>query len=164
MFARVTQLEIDVMRASVEEAIARFDAEVLPALRGRPGFCGAMVLANPMGFGTIVTLWETEAEARPDEEYEATLQRYVTLFRSPPGRETYEVVLADLPRAPRARADVNELFGIPTGALAVVLVCALGAALGDPRRARAAQPRARPHRGAQRRPAPSPLGADRARA
>jgi hypothetical protein len=101
MFARVTQLEIDVMRASVEEATARFDAEVLPALRERPGFRGALVLANPVGFGTIVTLWETEADAAPSEEYEATLQRYVTLFRSPPGRETYEVVLADLPPAPQ---------------------------------------------------------------
>ena len=37
MFARVTQLEIDVMRTSVEEAAGRFDAEVLPELRRRPG-------------------------------------------------------------------------------------------------------------------------------
>jgi hypothetical protein len=100
MFARVTQLEIDVMRTTVEDATARFDAEVLPGLRRRPGFRGAIVLASPMGFGTIVTLWENEADAAPDEEYEATLARYVTLFSSPPGRELYKVVLADLPRAP----------------------------------------------------------------
>jgi hypothetical protein len=100
MFARVTQVEIDVMRTSVAEAVARFDAEVMPALRGRPGFEGAMVLAGETGFGTIVTLWAGEREAAPDEEYEATLARYVTLFRSPPGREVYEVVLAELPRAP----------------------------------------------------------------
>jgi hypothetical protein len=102
VFARVTQLEIDVMRATVAEATALFEAEVLPALRRRAGFRGAVVLANPMGFGTIVTLWENETDAAPDEEYEATLARYVTLFRSPPGRELYEVVLADLPRAPEA--------------------------------------------------------------
>jgi hypothetical protein len=97
MFARVTQLEIDVMRTSVEDAAARFDAEVLPELRRRPGFRGALVLANPLGFGTIVTFWEREEQAAPDAEYEATLARYVTLFRAPPGRETYEVLVADLP-------------------------------------------------------------------
>jgi hypothetical protein len=101
MFARVTQLEIDVMRTSVEDAAALFDAEVLPALRRRPGFQGVVVLATPGGLGTILTLWEREADAAPDEEYEATLERYVTLFRAPPGRELYEVVLADLPRAPQ---------------------------------------------------------------
>ena len=99
MFARVTQLEIDVMRTSVEEAVRRFDAEVLPELRRQPGFRGTAVLANPAGFGTIITLWEHEEEAAPDERYEAALARYVTLFRSPPGREVYEVVVAELPRA-----------------------------------------------------------------
>ena len=68
-----------------------------PELRRRPGFRGAVVLANQMGFGTIVTLWEREEQAAPDADYEATLARYVTLFRAPPGRETYEVLVADLP-------------------------------------------------------------------
>ena len=100
MFARVTQLEIDVMRSSVEQAVTRFDAEVLPEVRGRPGYRGSLVLAGPTGLGTIVTLWDDEAAAAPDEAYEATLARYVTLFRAPPGREVYEVVVADLPQAP----------------------------------------------------------------
>ncbi len=99
MFARVTQLEIDVMRTSVEEAAGRFDAEVLPQLRRQPGFRGAAVLANPAGLGTVITLWDHEDQAAPDERYEAVLARYVTLFRSPPGREVYEVVVAELPRA-----------------------------------------------------------------
>jgi hypothetical protein len=102
MFARVTQLEIDVMRTSVEQAVGRFDAEVLPELRRRPGFRGAVVLATPAGFGTVITLWEGEEDAAPDERYEAVLARYVTLFRAPPGREVYEVLLADLPRAAEA--------------------------------------------------------------
>ena len=102
MFARVTQLEIDVLRTSVEEAAGRFDAEVLPELRRRPGFLGAMVLANPAGLGTVITFWEREEDAAPDERYDAVLARYVTLFRAPPGREVYEVLLADLPRAAEA--------------------------------------------------------------
>ena len=92
MFARVTQLEIDVMRTSVEEAAGRFDAEVLPELRR----------GSPAGFGTVITLWEREEDAAPDERYDAVLARYVTLFRAPPGREVYEVLLADLPRAAEA--------------------------------------------------------------
>ncbi len=104
MFARVTQLEIDVMRTSVRDAAALFDAEVLPALRERAGFEGAVVLATAEGLGTIITLWEREADAAPDADYETTLARYVTLFRAPPGRELYEVLLADLPRAPRGAA------------------------------------------------------------
>ncbi len=99
MFARVTQVEIDVLRTSVEEAVRRFDAEVLPELRRQPGFEGAAVLANPAGFGTVITLWQREEDAAPNERYEAALARYVTLFRSPPGREIYEVVVAELPRA-----------------------------------------------------------------
>ena len=43
----VTQLEIDVMRTSVEEAAGRFDAEVLPELRRRPGFRGAVRARDP---------------------------------------------------------------------------------------------------------------------
>lgn len=104
MYARVTQLEIDVMRASVEEAAGRFAVEVLPGLRTRPGFGGVLVLATPEGLGTVVTLWEDAAGAAPDEDYEATLERYVTLFRAPPGRELYEVMLAELPRALRGAA------------------------------------------------------------
>jgi hypothetical protein len=99
MFARVTQLEIDVMRTSVAEAAGRFEAEVLPELRHRPGFRGAAVLANPAGLGTVITLWDREEQAAPDAAYQAVLARYVTLFSSPPGREVYEVVVAELPRA-----------------------------------------------------------------
>jgi hypothetical protein len=102
MFARVTQLEIDVVRTSVEEAARRFDAEVLPELRRRTGFRGAAVLANPAGPGTIITLWEREEDAAPDERYEASLARYMTLFHAPPGREVYEVLIADLSRAAEA--------------------------------------------------------------
>jgi hypothetical protein len=97
MFARVTQLEIDVMRTSVAEAARRFDAEVLPELRRRPGFRGSAVLATPDGLGTVITFWEREEQAAPDEAYEAVLSRYVTLFGAPPGREVYEVLAAEVP-------------------------------------------------------------------
>lgn len=104
MFARVTLVEIDTLRTSVDEATAVFVEEVLPALRERPGFEGTLLLATPEGAGMIVTFWEDEPAAAPDEAYSSTLDRYVTMFRSPPGRERYRVTLVDLPRASQAPA------------------------------------------------------------
>jgi hypothetical protein len=100
MFARVTLVEIDTMRTSVDEATAVFADEVLPALRERPGFEGTLLLATPEGLGMILTFWETEAGAAPDEAYRSTIERHVTMFRSPPGREGYRVTLAELPPTP----------------------------------------------------------------
>ena len=40
----------------------------------------------------IITFWDTEEEARDaPASHRAELERYVTMFRSPPGREYYEV-------------------------------------------------------------------------
>ena len=59
MYSRVLLLEIDTVRVDVEEATQLFRASVLPALRTREGFEGALVLATPEGKGLILTLWET---------------------------------------------------------------------------------------------------------
>lgn len=104
MFARVTLVEIDTMRTSVDDATAVFAAEVLPALRTRPDFEGTLLMATPEGLGMIVTFWATEAGAAPDEAYHTTIERYVTMFRAPPGREGYRVTLAELPRSLEAGA------------------------------------------------------------
>ena len=96
MHSRVTQLEIDTMRLDVHEAAELFRTEVLPDLVTQDGYLGAVALATPEGKGAIVTFWETEEGARDASGFaSAQLERYVTIFRSPPGRETYEVMLAD---------------------------------------------------------------------
>jgi heme-degrading monooxygenase HmoA len=100
MYARVTQIEIDTLRAGVDDAVEIFRGEVLPHLREQPGFAGVIVLATPEGKGLLVGLWDTEEAAEAGSEtgfYAETLARYVTLFRSPPGRERYEVALAEAP-------------------------------------------------------------------
>jgi hypothetical protein len=97
VFSRVTLVEIDVLRIGVDEATALFAEEVLPELRRRPGYEGAVVLTTPEGRGMIITLWDREEDAAPDERYAGTIARYVTLFRAPPGREGYRVALAELP-------------------------------------------------------------------
>lgn len=99
MFSRVTQLEIDTVRISVGDAVELFRHEVLPGLREQEGYEGALVLATPEGKGLLLSFWETAeaAEATGDGgSYNETLAQYVMLFRSPPGRERYEVALSDL--------------------------------------------------------------------
>jgi hypothetical protein len=98
MYSRVTLLEIDTMRATVEEAVRLFEEQVLPGLREHEGYDGVVVLATPEGKGMIVSLWETEeASAAAAGFATEALERFVTLFRSPPDRELYEVLLTELP-------------------------------------------------------------------
>ena len=99
MNARVTLLEIDTVRVSVDEALSTFETEVLPRLRALPGYRGVQVLATPEGKGLIMSLWDSPEAADSEAVgfYGDTLAQYTTLFRSPPGRETYEVRMSDLP-------------------------------------------------------------------
>lgn len=99
MHARVTLLEVDVVRTAVADAVDRFRLEVLPELRAQDGYRGVYVLATPEGKVALVSLWDTPAQADPGATtgfYAETLARYMTLFAAPPGRERYEVVVADL--------------------------------------------------------------------
>jgi heme-degrading monooxygenase HmoA len=100
MYARVTQLEIDTLRISTDEALALFEEEVLPDLRQQTGYRGIYVLATPDGRGVLISLWDTAEQADAGTSgttYAETLGRYLTLFKTPPGREHYEVRLADIP-------------------------------------------------------------------
>ena len=100
MYSRVTQLEIDTVRADVDEALALFRERVLPHLREQEGFEGVLVLATPDGKGILISFWESEEAAAAGVEggyYAEAIERHMTLFRSPPGRERYEVALAEWP-------------------------------------------------------------------
>lgn len=97
MYSRVTLLEIDTMRIDIDDAAALFRAEVAPGLREQEGYEGAVALATPEGKGMIITFWETEEGARDASGFaSAELERLVTMFKSPPGREYYEVAFADM--------------------------------------------------------------------
>ena len=98
MYSRVTLLEIDTVRIGVNEATELFTSEVLPELRAREGFRGAVVLANDDGKGMIISVWDSEETAAAAAGFGTEiLQRYVALFRSPPGREYYRVAYAEMP-------------------------------------------------------------------
>jgi hypothetical protein len=96
VFARATLLEIDTLRVSVDDAAAAFEDGVLPRLRAQPGFCGCYALAPPEGRAMLITFWETAEQAATDEAgwYPSVLAEFTTLFRSPPGRDRYEVRVA----------------------------------------------------------------------
>jgi hypothetical protein len=98
MHARLTLLEIDTVRESMASALARFEADVLPQLRGQSGYRGVFVLTTPEGKGALMSLWDTSEQAATEAGhnfYSDALGQFTTLFRAPPGRATYEVVLVD---------------------------------------------------------------------
>ena len=100
MVARITLAEIDAVRQSIPRAVAEFEGEVLPGLRGADGYEGCYVLTTPEGKAAVLTFWrDEEAAARTVASglYRANVERFVTLLRTPAGRETYDVSLADLP-------------------------------------------------------------------
>jgi heme-degrading monooxygenase HmoA len=102
MFARVTQLEIDTLRTSVDESLALFEQDILPRLRTQPGYRGVYVLATHEGGGMLISFWDTAEAAKADADsgfYADVLSKYVTLFKAPPGRERYEVRLTELTSA-----------------------------------------------------------------
>ena len=104
MFARTTLLEIDTVRVSLDDAVAQFETGVLPRLQAQPGFCGCYALTTPDGRAMLITFWETAEQAATDESgwYPTVLAEFTTLFRSPPGRERYEVRVAVPPALARS--------------------------------------------------------------
>jgi hypothetical protein len=98
MYARVTLLTIDTDRVAVADAVAELRRHTLPLLRAQPGYRGIYVLATPEGKGLLLSLWENENQAAIDAGsgfYSEELAHFTTMFRSPPGRDRYEVVLVD---------------------------------------------------------------------
>jgi hypothetical protein len=102
MFTRLTLLEIDTVRIDTASAVERFRTEVLPELHKQPGYAGVLVMATPEGAGAIVSFWNTPEAADSAGStgfYAEVLERYATIFKSPPGREHYQVALTELPAA-----------------------------------------------------------------
>lgn len=97
MFSRVTQLDVDTLRYSTRDALEIYEREIVPKLIDQEGYAGAYVLMTPDGRALLITFWETAAEAQATPFYLEQIEQYATLYRSPPGRESYEVRYADPP-------------------------------------------------------------------
>jgi heme-degrading monooxygenase HmoA len=100
MVARVTLAEVDAVRTRIESAIELYKASVLPAVRRQAGYEGTYVLVTAEGKALVMTLWTTEQAAEQGLAtgfYGEQVEKFVTFFRAPPGRESYEVVVIDRP-------------------------------------------------------------------
>ena len=102
MIARVTLAEIDAVRMSVDQAVTLFRESVVPSLREQEGYEGVYVLLSDEGKVLALTFWDSEEAADAGiaggrSFYAEQVEKFVTLYRSPPGREEYNVVLADAP-------------------------------------------------------------------
>jgi heme-degrading monooxygenase HmoA len=102
MIARATMAELDPVRMSVDEAVELFRESVVPALHEQPGYEGVYVLLSPEGQALVLTFWESEEAADAGlagsrSFYSEQVEKFVTHYRAPPGRETYDVVLAEEP-------------------------------------------------------------------
>lgn len=102
MVARVTLAEIDVMRTSIENAVEFYERSVLPAQHEQDGYEGGYVLTTPEGKALVITFWRDEEAAEHGLAtgfYDEQVRKFVTMFRSPPGRELYDLAVADTPSA-----------------------------------------------------------------
>lgn len=101
MVARVTLFEIDLTNVDMEEALERYKALILPDLRVQPGYQGLYVLVNDHGKGLLMSLWDSAEAAEAGVQsgyYDRQMERLLTLFKEPPGREHYEIVYSELPQ------------------------------------------------------------------
>lgn len=102
MVARVTLAEVDVVRKSLHELVEFYKQSVLPAQHAQEGYEGGYVLTTPEGKALVITFWRDEETAGAGVTsgfYGEQVEKFVTVFKAPPGREMYDVDLADIPAA-----------------------------------------------------------------
>jgi hypothetical protein len=99
MFSRVTLFEVDALRVNINKALEDFKRLIVPNMQQQAGYRGSYLMLTPEGKGLLMTLWETREDAEAgiySGYYQEQLGKMVSLFRSPPGREQYQVVFEDL--------------------------------------------------------------------
>ena len=100
MVARVTLAEVDAVRMSIPTAVKLFEESVLPELHEADGYEGCYVLVTPAGKALVTTFWRDEPAAEAGIAtglWRAQAAKFATIVRTPPGRETYDVVVAEAP-------------------------------------------------------------------
>jgi heme-degrading monooxygenase HmoA len=103
MVVRATEAEIDVVRTSPADAIAVFRESVLPALHEQDGYEGCYVLLSEEGKMLVLSFWESDEAARATRLsgfYQSQIDKLAdfVVYRQPPGREAYDVVIAETPQ------------------------------------------------------------------
>jgi heme-degrading monooxygenase HmoA len=102
MVARVTLAEVDVVRQGLDGLVEFYRQSVMPAQHEQDGYEGGYVLTTPEGKALVMTLWRDEDAAQAGMAsgfYGEQVQKFVTVFKAPPGRGMYDVAVADVPAA-----------------------------------------------------------------
>jgi len=100
MVARVTLAEVDTVRMRLEDAIELYKQSVIPAMQEQEGYEGVCVLATPEGKAVVITFWESDEASEAGVAsgfYAQQVEKFVTFFRAAPGRESYDVVISEMP-------------------------------------------------------------------
>jgi heme-degrading monooxygenase HmoA len=103
MVARVTLAEIDIVRRSPTRGIAFFEEAVVPALEQESGYLGCYLLLSEEGKVAVITFWTSDEAARASRLsgfYQEQVDKFTgefAIFKSKPGRDTYDVVAAHVP-------------------------------------------------------------------
>jgi len=97
MFARQTIIQVKIDR--IDEASKLFEESVIPMFKSQPGYQGGFFLADrKSGKCICVSLWDSEKDAICNEEslsYQEQLVKFMELFKAPPFREGYDVLVQD---------------------------------------------------------------------
>ena len=97
MFARLLRMQTSVER--INEAAKLFEESVIPLCRNQKGYKGAYFLTDrKTGVSIPVTLWENEKDMLATESshfFQEQLVKFLGLFKAPPIREAYEVIVQD---------------------------------------------------------------------
>jgi heme-degrading monooxygenase HmoA len=105
MVARLTLAEIDVVRRSPTRGIAFFEQSVVPALEQEEGYLGCYLFLSEQGKVAVITFWTSDETARASRLsgfYQEQIDKFTgefVIFRSKPGRDAYDVVVAHAPTA-----------------------------------------------------------------
>lgn len=102
MVVRATEAEIDVVRVNPHDGIELFRQSVIPALHEQEGYEGCYVLLSEEGKVLVLTFWESNETARASRLsgfYQQQIEKLsdLVVFRQAPGREAYDVVVAEAP-------------------------------------------------------------------
>lgn len=102
MVVRATEAEIDVVRTNPADAIETFRQSVMPALHDQDGYEGCYVLLSEDGKMLILSFWESNEAARATRVsgfYQEQIDKFsdLVVYRHAPGREAYDVMIAETP-------------------------------------------------------------------
>jgi len=97
MFARLTIIQVKIEQ--IDEASKLFNESVVPMFKSQQGYQGGFFLADrKSGKCICVSLWDSEKDAISNEQsllYQEQLVKFMDLFKAPPIREGYDVLVQD---------------------------------------------------------------------